>query len=212
MIKATSMPKRGASTSSGFARPFVLRQPTDFTRPIPPAWCPTVPAGCTNLPRFHSHPRAPASRCRWRQSRAENRRKVRPWSAGADRWVFRPRRSSRRRRAFEIAQAAAGILYCLPKGQFWTCVHGRPTDVVPEGPRAHDQRHNGVEKGAAEDRDHRVVRHYPIQKAPRGCRRTLPDHARPRDRRRKGDNAGRSGRAGPTAHCDLQDGSPEKPG
>ena len=114
--------------------------------------------------------------------------------------------------AVEIAQAA-GILDRLPKGHGLDPCTGRLTDVVPEGPKAHDQRHNGVEKGGAEDRDHRVVRHHPIESpcadvAVKEDCRIMRGH----ETDDEGDNAGRSGQRDPQPIA-IEDGSQEaRPG
>ncbi len=69
--------------------------------------------------------------------------------------------------AVEIAQLS-GVLDRLPdRGRIHPHADGL-ADVAPERAHAHDQRHDGIEKHAAEQRRHRIVRHQFVERAGSG--------------------------------------------
>ena len=69
--------------------------------------------------------------------------------------------------AIEITKRA-GIPHRLPERLWFTQRRRGLARIEQKLPRAHDQRQDGISEGQAENSDHRVVRHQPIERAGAG--------------------------------------------
>ena len=205
-MKATSMPIRAWSTSSGSRFHFSASRPAG---PIKSPMPPSVPS--TTGRSHHGYGASRAQKVVIRR-RHRGRGEAQPKTVEGQ-MVIDPAQVARPLVLVDAADAAAveiaqlsGVLDRLPERGRIDQHADRLADVAPERAHAHDQRHDGVEKRAAEQRRHRIVRHQLVERARAGMdaeqhlavvqRGEAEDERRDAERRDDADRKARCARTG----------------